>query len=107
MTTKFSSPFRNCFFLATALASLLIGCGKHGSFYEAKSACEKWAEKGGSYTVKGVGGWNQNRGGREAGIRGCRPERETSQILGFEAPVAAGSIQKDYAKREVVKHFRY
>ena len=86
-------------------ALLLAGCGKYGSLHEAEVACEEWAKKRGSLTVKGV------TGDRTVDIRYCRQESETRQILGFEAQPkpghVLGSVLHELPDRTVVTRYRY
>ena len=75
---------------------LLASCStkkKYNSFYEAKSACEKWASKEGSYILKTLYGERKNTFGEvekfpslewEVPIRFCQEEKQTKQILGIQ-----------------------
>jgi len=88
-------------------ALLLAGCGKYGSMHEAEVACEEWAKKRGTVTVRGEGGVVD----RTVDIRYCRQESETRQILGFEAQAkpghVLGSVLHEWPDRTVVARYRY
>ena len=83
--------------LAPLLLTLLVAsCStkkKYNSLYEAKSACEKWASKEGSYILKTSYGERKNTFGEvskfpslewEVPLRFCQEEKQTKQILGIQ-----------------------
>ena len=82
--------------LAPLLLSLLLAsCStkkKYNSHYEAKTACEKWASKEGSYILKTSYGERESFGEVkkfpslewEVPIRFCQEEKQTKQILGIQ-----------------------
>lgn len=79
--------------LFVPLVMVLSACearneSRYESRFEAQQSCEDWISKGGTW-------YHKNHGGTS--VRYCVEDRETKQILGFDAPEMAGNrYDSDY-----------
>ena len=86
---------------------LLSSC-KYGSSFEAKDACEKWAKKGGEFSVL-----NLSLNPFATRLRSCRLDKLTNKYLGYEYKELKKNkkyTREEYYKKEkrvVVKRFGF
>ena len=95
----------------------IAGCGKYGSFTEARSACDSWRSEKGSFEMAN----SVHSRAVPLAIRMCINEVVISQLLGMEYPEAdAGTTYigdgtatftnengKVLKSRAIVKRFKY
>ena len=93
------------------LAFALVGC-KYQSYAEASSACYKWRDKGGRYTIRIPKSlFNSVPMTFTKWIRECSDEDATPQVLGYSYSIKNGGYHDSEANgalgQRIVKRFKW